>query len=170
MTTIDKTSFQQQLVEAQDDLLHFAQKLSPDKEVANDLLQETYLKALNNEDKYLPDTNFRAWLYTIMRNTFINNCRKEVRDQNFADHPDNTMQIHAEENSTSTLSEYSYDIQEIYRLINAQSDDYRVPFTMHISGFKYREIADKLNLPLGTVKSRIYTTRQILQDVFKDLK
>ena len=68
-------SFRKDLVGVQDELLRFAYKLTTDREEANDLLQETSLKALDNEDKYTPDTNFKGWMYTIMRNIFINNYR-----------------------------------------------------------------------------------------------
>ena len=81
-------SFRKDLVGVQDELLRFAYKLTTDREEANDLLQETSLKALDNEDKYTPDTNFKGWMYTIMRNIFINNYRKVVRDQTFIDQGD----------------------------------------------------------------------------------
>jgi RNA polymerase sigma-70 factor (ECF subfamily) len=163
-------TFQKKLIEAQSDLLHFAYKLTTDREEANDLVQETSLKALDNEDKYSPDTNFSGWLYTIMRNIFINNYRKEVRNQTFVDHTEDMFQINASQNASTSYPEYSYDIKEIYRMLNSLADDYRIPFTMHIAGFKYREIAQKLALPLGTVKSRIFFTRQKIQEVFKDFK
>ena len=73
-------SFRKDLIGVQEELLRFAYKLTADREEANDLLQETSLKALDNEDKYMPDTNFKGWMYTIMRNAFINNCRtKKIR-------------------------------------------------------------------------------------------
>jgi len=73
-------SFRKDLVGVQEELLRFAYKLTTDREEANDLLQETSLKALDNEEKYTPDTNFKGWMYTIMRNAFINNCRtKKIR-------------------------------------------------------------------------------------------
>ena len=73
-------SFRKDLIGVQEELLRFAYKLTANREEANDLLQETSLKALDNEDKYTPDTNFKGWMYTIMRNAFINNCRtKKIR-------------------------------------------------------------------------------------------
>lgn len=78
-------SFRKDLLAVQEELLRFAYKLTADREEANDLLQETSLKALDNEDKFEPDTNFRGWMYTIMRNIFINNYRKIVREQTFVD-------------------------------------------------------------------------------------
>ena len=78
---MNSVSFKKNLLGVQEELLRFAYKLTADREEANDLLQETSLKALDNEDKYIPDTNFKGWMYTIMRNIFINNYRKIVRDR-----------------------------------------------------------------------------------------
>ena len=86
-------SFKKDLIGVQEELLRFAYKLTANREEANDLLQETSLKALDNEDKYIPDTNFKGWMYTIMRNIFINNYRKIVRDQTFVDQTDNLYHL-----------------------------------------------------------------------------
>ena len=161
-------NFTQDLLNIQSELLRFAYKLTADREEANDLLQETSLKALDNEDKYTPDTNFKGWMYTIMRNIFINNYRKVVRDQTFVDQTDNLYHLNMPQDSGFDSSESAYDMKEIHKVVNALPKDYRIPFAMYVSGFKYREIADKLNLPLGTVKSRIFFTRQKLQIQLKD--
>lgn len=168
--TDSNTSFKNKLVNAQDDLVRYAHTLTSDAEEVNDLVQETLLKALDNEDKFLPGTNLLGWAFTIMKNIFINKCRKEVQDQSYINNLGVISQDHEDHSASPDYSEYSYDIREIYRLLDALPDEYRVPFTMHISGFKYREIAEKLNLPLGTVKSHIYLTRQKLLNIFKDLK
>lgn len=161
-------SFRKDLIAVQDELLRFAYKLTTDREEANDLLQETSLKALDNEDKYTPDTNFKGWMYTIMRNIFINNYRKVVRDQTFVDQTENLYHLNLPQDSGFESTERAYDLKEMHRVVNALPKEYRVPFAMHVSGFKYREIAEKLNLPLGTVKSRIFFTRQKLQEELKD--
>ena len=141
-------SFRKDLIGVQDELLRFAYKLTTDREEANDLLQETSLKALDNEDKYMPDTNFKGWMYTIMRNIFINNYRKTVRDQTFVDQTDNLFHLNLPQDSGFDSTEGAYDLKEIHRIVNALPKDYRVPFAMYVSGFKYREIAEKLGLPL----------------------
>lgn len=161
-------SFRKDLISVQEELLRFAYKLTADKEEANDLLQETSLKALDNEEKYMPDTNFKGWMYTIMRNIFINNYRRIVREQTFVDQTDNLYHLNLPQNSGFASTEGSYDLKEMHRVVNALPRDYKVPFSMHVSGFKYREIADRLGLPLGTVKSRIFFTRQRLQEALKD--
>ena len=167
MRTVD---FTQNLLGMQSELHRFAMKLTADKEEADDLLQETSLKALDNEDKYTPDTNFKGWMYTIMRNLFINNYRKTVRDQTFVDQTENLYHLNLPQDSGFDSTEGNYDLKEIRRIVNSLPKEYRVPFSMYISGFKYREIADRLGLPIGTVKSRIYFTRQRLQRDLKDFR
>lgn len=163
-------SFRKELVGVQAELLRFAYKLTTDREEANDLLQETSLKALDNEDKYTSDTNFKGWMYTIMRNIFINNYRKVLRDQTYVDHTDNLYHLNLPQDSNFESTEKAYDLKEMYRVVNALAKEYRIPFVMHLSGFKYREIADKLDLPLGTVKSRIFFIRKKLQIELKDFR
>lgn len=163
-------NFAQDLLSVQTELLNFAYKLTADREEANDLLQETSLKALDNEDKYTAETNFKGWIYTIMRNIFINNYRKALRDQTYVDQSDNQFYLNQNIDIEGDSTEGSYDLKEMRRIVNALPKEYRIPFSMYVSGFKYREIADKLGLPLGTVKSRIYFTRQKLQEELKDFR
>ena len=162
--------FTQNLLGLQTELHRFAMKLTADKEEADDLLQETSLKALDNEEKYTPDTNFKGWMYTSMRNFFINNYRKTVRDQTFVDQTDNLYHLNLPQDSGFESTEGNYDLKEIRKIVNSLPKEYRVPFSMYVSGFKYREIAVKLALPIGTVKSRIYFTRQRLQKELKDFR
>lgn len=110
--------FKKELLEVQDELRRFAYKLTSDREEANDLLQETSLRALDNEDKYVPDTNFKGWMYTIMRNIFINNYRKVVRDQTFVDHTDNLYHLNSSQESGFDSTEQAYDMREIHKVVN----------------------------------------------------
>ena len=164
------SNFTQNLLGMQSELHRFALKLTADNEEANDLLQETSLKALDNEDKYTPDTNFKGWMYTIMLNIFINNYRKTVRDQTFVDQTDNLYHLNLPQDSGFESTEGNYDLKEIRKIVHSLPKEYRVPFSMYVSGFKYREIAEKLALPIGTVKSRIFFTRQRLQRDLKDFR
>ena len=95
---------------------------------------------------------------------------KTVRDQTFVDQTDNLFHLNLPQDSGFDSTEGAYDLKEIHRIVNALPKDYRVPFAMYVSGFKYREIAEKLGLPLGTVKSRIFFTRQRLQNDLKDFR
>lgn len=163
-------SFKDELVGAQDELFRFAYKLTCNREEAHDLLQETSLKALDNEEKYIPDTNFKGWMYTIMRNIFINNYRKVIRDQTYVDQTENLYYLNLPQNSGYDCTESSHDLKEMYKVVNSLPRELRIPFSMHVSGFKYREIAQKLSLPIGTVKSRIFFTRQRLQKELRDFR
>jgi RNA polymerase sigma-70 factor (ECF subfamily) len=167
---MNTVSFTQRLLDLQPELFRFACKLTADPEDANDLLQETSLKALDNEDKFAPDTNFKGWIYTIMRNIFINNYRKTVRDQTFVDQTDNLYYLSLPQDSGLDSTEGAYDLKELRKVVNALPSSYRIPFAMYVSGFKYREIAEKMSLPLGTVKSRIFFTRRRLQYELRDFR
>lgn len=167
---MNSMTFTQELIGAQEELLRFAYKLTADREKANDLLQETSLKALDNEEKYEPQTNFKGWIYTIMRNIFINNYRRIVREQTFIDTTDDRYHLNLPHGDVSESPDSAYDLKEMHRIVNRLPKEYRVPFSMHIAGFKYREIAEKLSLPIGTVKSRIFFTRQRLQKELKDFR
>lgn len=161
-------SLEIQLLGLQDNMLHFAYSLTLNRDEAKDLLQETTLKVLSNEDKFVDNTNFKGWVLTIMKNIFINNYRKILRDQTILDHTDNSYYLNVPKESGFDTPDGLYTIGEINKCINSFSDDYRVPFSMHVAGYKYHEIAEKLDLPIGTVKSRIFFARQRLQESLKD--
>ncbi|MCC8119738.1 MAG: RNA polymerase sigma factor [Bacteroidales bacterium] len=161
-------TFQTNLMNLQSNLLNFAYMLTSNRDDAYDLLQDTTLKALNNQDKYTDNTNFKGWVFTIMRNLFINNYRRASRAATIVDTTENLYHLNLSQDSGLTAPEGSYTAQEITDAINEFSDDYRIPFSMHVAGYKYNEIAAKMNLPLGTVKSRIFFARKKLQERFAD--
>ena len=132
------------------------------------MTQETSLKVLDNENKFTPDTNFKGWAFTIMRNLFINDYRKVVREQTYVDQTDNQHYLNKSENYAVDMIESVCDVKEMYHIINKLSNEYRQPFLMFVAGYKYHEIGNKLNLPLGTVKSRIFFARQQLKNELKD--
>ena len=163
-------NFQSNLMSLQDNLLNFAYMLTSNRDDAYDLLQDTTLKALDNQDKYAENTNFKGWVFTIMRNIFINNYRKMVRSATIIDQTEDLYHLNLPQESGLDTPEGSYAAGEITDAINSFSDDYRIPFSMHVAGYKYNEIAEHMNLPLGTVKSRIFFARQRLQKMLKDYK
>ena len=159
-----KESFQDRIINLQDNLLSFAYQLTTNREQAQDLLQDTTLKALDNEDKYVDNVNFKGWIFTIMRNIFINNYRQSVRKATVIDQTEDLYHLNICQDSGLTTPEGSYAVKEISMALNSFSEDYRIPFNMFVSGYKYNEIAKKLNLPLGTVKSRIFFARKRLRE------
>lgn len=164
------SKFQTNLMDLQANMLNFAYMLTSNRDDAYDLLQDTTLKALDNEDKYAENTNFKGWVFTIMRNIFINNYRKVVRSATIIDQTEDLYHLNLPQESGLDTPEGSYAAGEITDAINSFSDDYRIPFSMHVAGYKYNEIAEHMNLPLGTVKSRIFFARQRLQKMLKDYK
>lgn len=146
-------------------LLHsFAYNLTKNVEDAKDLYQETAYRALFNRDKFQPDTNFKAWMFTIMKNIFINNYRKKVKSNTILDTTDNQYYLNSGSHSTANAAEGGIMLKELNVMVSSLDDSIRVPFLMHFEGFKYQEIADELELPLGTVKSRIFFARKELKD------
>lgn len=160
--------FQKQLVELQGNLLNFAYLLTSNRDDAYDLLQDTTLKALDNEEKYVDNVNFKGWVFTIMRNIFINKYRRMVRSATIIDQSEDLYHLNISQDSGLVTPEGSYAEREIQAAISSFSDEYRIPFSMHVAGYKYNEIAVKMKLPLGTVKSRIYFARRRLQEQLKD--
>lgn len=169
ITTKDK-EFESRLLDLQSNMLNFALTLTSNREEAKDLLQETTLRALDNQEKYYENTNFKGWVFTIMHNIFVNNYRRIARSQTMIDQTENLYHLNMPQDSGFDSPEGSYTISEIKRVINGFSDEYRIPFTMHVSGYKYEEIAQQLKLPIGTVKSRIFFARKRLQEMLADYK
>ena len=167
MATIE---FEAKLMSLQANLLNFAYMLTSNRDKAHDLLQDTTLEALDNESKYVDNTNFKGWVFTIMRNIFINDYRRVSRSATVVDQTEDLYHLNLSQDSGLETPEGSYSANEITAAINSFSDDYRIPFSMHVAGYKYSEIAEKMNLPLGTVKSRIFFARKKLQDQFADYR
>ena len=162
--------FENNLLGLQDNMLNFAVSLTADREAAKDLLQETTLRVLNNKEKYYENVNFKGWVFTIMHNIFVNNYRRIVRRQTFIDTTENLYHLNLPQDSGFDTPVGAYNIKQINKAINSFTDEYKVPFSMHVSGYKYQEIADHLGLPIGTVKSRIFFARKRLQDMLKEFR
>ena len=162
--------FQKKLLALQNNLLSFAIILTSNRDDAYDLLQDTVLKALDNKDKYMDNTNFKGWVFTIMRNIVINNYRRAARAQTVVDTTDDLYHLNLPQDSGIASPEHSYAVTEINEAINGFSDDYRIPFSMHLAGYRYAEIAKHMNLPVGTIKSRIYYARQRLRRQLGDYR
>ena len=151
------------LVANQKPLWQSAFYLTKNEDDASDLTQSVFLKALCNFEKFTDSTNLGGWLYTIMRNLFINQCRSadQVRisrsDKEYETAPNDLMY------GTSESADSRCTMQDIEHAIDILNKEYSIPFRMYVSGYKYQEIADKMNIPLGTVKSRIFIARKKAQ-------
>ncbi|MFV0290887.1 MAG: sigma-70 family RNA polymerase sigma factor [Mangrovibacterium sp.] len=161
---MESQEFYTSLIGLQKNLYYFAISLTNSEEKAQDLTQETMLKALSYKDKFREETNLKAWLCTIMKNTFINQYRKNSRHMNVLEGATNEFEKQIAETRSFPSPDAFYSSEEINKKIDALEDEFRIPFTMFVDGFKYKEIADELDLPLGTVKSRIFLTRKKLSE------
>ena len=149
MTTIE---FNTRLTGLQKYLEAFARQLTGNDDDAKDLTQETLLKALVYREKYVNQNNFKAWVYTIMSNIFINSYRRNKKARTIIDQ------------HTETDPESIYNAKELQRGIDSLDANFRKAFDMYNAGYKYKEIADSLNLTIGTVKSRIFYSRKKLME------
>lgn len=165
---MNREDFQRQLLSLQSNLMNFAISLTSNREDANDLLQDTTLKALDNEDKFEPESNFKSWVFTIMRNIFINNYRRMVRTATVVDTSEDQYMLNTPETDSAVTPDDTMAEKEITATINSFPDAYRIPFSMYVAGYHYAEIAQRMHLPLGTIKSRIYYARRYLQNRLSD--
>lgn len=160
--------FNNSLIEMKPNLQRFAMSLTSDRDDALDLVQDTYLKAITYKDKFADYTNLKAWVFTIMKNTFINNYRRGAKQNTIIDGTQDLYYINQPQDKGFASPESNFAEGEIEKAINSLNDEFRIPFRMHIDGYKYKEIADELGLKIGTVKSRIFFTRQKLMLMLKD--
>jgi len=147
-----------------DFLKPFAINLTRDTEAANDLYQETLYKALSNQEKYNAGTNIKAWLFTIMRNIFINDYRRKAKQKTIFDSTPNDYLINLKQVSVSNAAESDMRVKEIKKAIQQLPEIFKTPFLLYFDGYKYQEIAEVLDEPLGTIKSRIHFARKLLKE------
>lgn len=166
----NKPTFKSSVLGMQANLLSFALKLTLNRDEAHDLVQDTTLKALNNEEKFVDNANFKGWMLTIMRNIFINNYRKNARENTMIDTTEDLYHLNLKQDAGVSTPEGAYAINEISSIIAGFPADYREPFSLHVAGYKYEEIAERLSMPLGTVKSRIFFTRKRLREILSDYR
>ena len=159
MTTHD---FKTQIVSLSSYINGFALKYTRNKENARDLAQETILRAFLNHEKFRTNTNLKGWLNIMMRNIFINGVRKKSYQMIHCDSYSYRMQVGEPDNFTP-IDEMMEG--QIIEEIEALNSDIRQPFKLHLEGYKYKEIADQLEIPIGTVKSRVFQARKRLSNV-----
>ena len=160
MTT---TEFSHQIAKLRPTLKTFTYRFTSNGDDSQDLVQDTILKALTYKDKFRDDTNLKGWLFTIMRNTYINNYRKARREKTSHDDTKDLHFLNVEDEYTFHRPEGSLEFKETWRNMNLIKDELLIPFKMHTTGYKYHEIAEHLKLPIGTVKNRIFHARKEIQ-------
>ncbi len=164
MTTMEFTT---RFAEFNKILFGFAMRITKNAEDAHDLLQEAAYRAFKNRHRFQIGTNFRAWMATIIKNTFINNYRKRSKRENLELPLDNVgfalENKNCENNALSNIV-----MKDLTALVEGLTDDYKIPFKMFFEGFHYEEIAEAMNIPIGTVKSRIFYARQQLKEKILD--
>jgi RNA polymerase sigma factor (sigma-70 family) len=164
MSTIE---FNSEVLSLSKPLRYFALNLTSNDEEAKDLLQETMLKAISNRHRFADKTNLKAWMYTIMKNIFINNYRRSMKTNTIVDNTKDLYFLNIPQQTENVAPESTYSEREILKKIEILADEYKIPFTMYFDGYKYKEIADYLDLPIGTVKSRIFLARRQLMTMLK---
>lgn len=162
--------FKSSVIGMQGNLMSFALKLTTNKDEAHDLVQETCLTALNNEDKFVEKTNFKGWILTIMRNIFITNYRRSAKENTIIDATEDLYYLNSASVAGGERPDGVYIANEISNILSGFPEDNRQPFSMHVAGYKYEEIATALNLPIGTVKNRIFLTRKRLRAILTDYR
>lgn len=167
MTTQEFTSKTQ---EYNNLLFAFALRLTRSRQDAEDLVQETAIKAYRYRDSFAEGTNFKSWISTIMRNTFINNYRK-AKTRSHLNYATDEVTANIEvKNVVANSGEQNLRMQEMKRMLNSMGEIYSVPFLMFYKGYEYQEIAEELNIPIGTVKSRIFSARVKMKQMIGELK
>lgn len=162
----DTIDLQSELGKLRSSLRFFALSFTKNKDDADDLVQDTFLKAVRNADKFEVGTNLKGWLYMILRNTFINDYRKRARQKSFMEES-TSLSADYQVNSSGNLGVNKCAHDDIHKALKMLPYDYYYPFIKYFEGYKYHEIAQELNIPIGTVKTRIHGARMVLK---KNLK
>lgn len=160
MTTAEFTA---ELTRLQPTLKALTHRFTHNKEESQDLVQDTLLRALTYRDKFRKDTNLKGWLFTIMRNTYINNYRKAQREKTSRDNSKELYYLNVEDEHTFNRPQDTMEFKEIWENANSIKEDLLTPFKMHTTGYKYEEISKELGIPIGTVKNRIFHARKEIQ-------
>lgn len=166
---MEKEEMTDYLIGNQEEMYQWAYRLTRNYDDAQDLLQSTLLCALKSVGMYTEENNISGWLYTIMRNIFFNTTRHSGRCC-CMEKEDIERMMQLGENALNDNAEIAFDMSDIQRAIDTLDRPYKIPMSLYLSGYKYQEIAEKMGIPLGPVKSRIHASRVQLQETLKDFR
>lgn len=161
------STLNKQICDYQSCLEAFALKFTNNIEDANDLVQDTIIKAIRYHKLYKPGSNLRGWLYTIMKNIFINDYRRSSRKNAVIETWENLSSLQLMGSAQHNQGENKFIMEDINKAMNKLQEEYSRPFSRYFEGYKYQEIADEMNIPIGTVKNRIHIARQFLKERLK---
>jgi RNA polymerase sigma factor (sigma-70 family) len=162
------TEFYTLVMQEQRLLKNFALKLTMDPDDAKDLIQDTILKAIKYKDKFISSTNLKGWLCVIMKNTFINSYRRTVRKNTLISKSFDLASDEVQTSIYANTTDSQINYKELMRVIHLLKDEFKLPFLRYVDGYKYKEISEELEIPIGTVKSRIFIARKELMAKLKN--
>lgn len=162
--------FNAQLYSLKDNLRRFAMSFTRNDDDADDLVQDTMLKAIRYSSRFETGTNLKSWLFMILKNTFINNYRRKHKFNVFMSENSIDVADNIPDNSSYNLGESKCILDDIHKVLAKLPHDYQYPFIKYFEGYKYHEIARELDIPIGTVKTRIHLARAILKKNLKAYK
>lgn len=157
-----KQALNSKIISLKPQLENYAYSLTKDSVNGQDLVQQTMMKALDKIHQFKQGTNLKAWLFTIMRNNFINDIRKKskivAREELSSYVPYSSKPMHV-----NNFGETNMMLELLEKEVASLPDNLRLPFELMVEGYAYKEIAEKLEMPLGSVKSFIHKARKRLQ-------
>jgi RNA polymerase sigma-70 factor (ECF subfamily) len=151
-------------------LREHALKFTRDIDDANDLVQETMVKAVRFRDSFEEGTNLKGWLYVILKNTFLNTYYKRRQRQQIIKPEEEVCYAELVPSASYNTAISSFMIADIGKALGKLPEIYRIPFVKYFEGYKYNEIAKEMDIPLGTVKTYIHQARLILKKQLKNFK
>lgn len=160
--------FHQKILSLRENLYSLAGTLTTNVEDIRDLVQDTILKALSSENSYIDGNNFKDWMYSLMHHLYNVEYRRNARLGIIHEYDVDPYHITSVYNHGLDTPQGTSTGHDIEKALETFSPDYREPFALYLSGYKYVEIARRLGLPLGTVKSRIYMARTRMQTLLSD--
>lgn len=167
---MNRLEFNTLVIEHSDSLRSYARNFTKDHDDANDLVQDTMLKAVTYFKNFREGTNLKGWLYTIMKNTFINNYRRITKSNSFITKEEEISAANLVHSATKNQGENKFVLEDIHSALSNLAEDYYTPFTMYFEGYKYHEISEHLNIPIGTVKTRIHVARKTMKKTLSTYK